>query len=558
MKIIINDSQLKRDTKAIKKKSNLKHTEVLDKLVTCYGYTDHDEYRLDKKASTQLVSLSSLDVFQLSKIQQKIESTFNVDCETSITKEIAGRVENYRRCNMSFMASKEIAIYPIVNKLKTTFEGNSIINDRFFYSNESILLFCNLLMEKYNNSPLNKKDLISIFTTKSMSVNDKSIAKEYGLYELIKYTRTESVNNNYEDFILPIIIDFFDKTEDLNPMAEKIRSRIELERKYIFEVTESYASPDDVCLNFPILSTVHHEIGDFNMSFLSKFKSMVSSYIVGFKSNMYCFASNLYLHEKHRSSFSKQDSCEISKSELNQNVCFTGNVGSGISQARNILLLQAITNGSGFIAFIDDMQHYGYLYSMIKGNDSNESICVYSIEQLNDITEKMIKSFVLNKKKVIIISSQAPLCFKEENEILNRFSVKLMTALSKIKNHHREPFIVALGFIVVNYDIVTSEVIHSKIDLMNMNNHSVLMFDYYSDNKNIIPLLDKFKHIFIGNSPSSSIYLNDRNEDLATNLGVGCFFNMRDVSSVTDVYMLSTYKINEAEHFHLDLPVGYS
>lgn len=133
-----------------------------------------------------------------------------------------------------------------------------------------------------------------------------------------------------------------------------------------------------------------------------------------------------------------------------------------------------------------------------------------------------------------------------------------MTALSKIKNHHREPFIVALGFIVVNYDIVTSEVIHSKIDLMNMNNHSVLMFDYYSDNKNIIPLLDKFKHIFIGNSPSSSIYLNDRNEDLATNLGVGCFFNMRDVSSVTDVYMLSTYKINEAEHFHLDLPVGYS
>jgi hypothetical protein len=542
--VIVPKYIVSKEAKRIKKITSDKHTVILEKIITSLGYQDYEEYnKYSENKNNDLkkcINIHNLNIVDLKNIERKIMKKLNlISCFKIVFIQdiIDEKIEVYKKEKKGYLFSVELFLYPALNDLEISFiETNFIINETCL---EKYILH---IATRYKHHKLNEQIFKNILINKTPNHQEIELIEELNLYEIIKYTKENKENNNSEDFILQLIYNFIYIDNSLENVVEKIKKRILLEKKYLQELKNDEIESFKV----PILNSNVTE--EYLPESIFKHTDINNPVLLG-----------LNIKKKFLKNETKALCLNIK--EIKENIYIQGSGGSGYSLFSYHFLSQIVlNNSSGFIHFdfLGDSNSFEKNSSYLKIVNKNDNLLYFNINNIESINEKMLRSFVLNNKKIHI---EVPfLCKKEKKELIAIESklIKIFENIKKINNHNSNTFFISL----LNTNYFSNEFyvkLKNIICDLNNNNFSFLTTDWGLDSisKERTDFIDVFKHKLMAKSEEDNAYYYfgiNRNE---YNLNVGQFIYINDKKLIDTVFTTPYINVNCFDTFTLTLPIGF-
>jgi len=586
MKILISKDQLKKATKSIKKQTNQSHTMILTKLTQVLGFKDYNEYEqsfipksnnfIDKNISILkrkiIKGVSTTKNYNipshLNQYDYKTLNEFNFEGLLILKEEILEKFENkvttiffideminkkkifYKTKAAGYGLLEELKLFPYVNDLQKTElkQMNLLINEEYEINEDSVFVMVDIIAKKYKSSKLDTtqfEQLIKKETTQELS----DFLLKNNLIEIKRYSESIVKNNNYEDFIAPLILKYvYRKTITINEFKDLILERVNLELKY----KDSFLFGERSKLSLPNIK-VPIEKTETCLNSLNKIRENTSN------------EHPIFLGEKDQKLSSDFGSSilKLSKNNYKENFYIRTGISSAGYEFTSTLLFQHAINDSGFMHFdfSGDNSQYVKLYSMVKFVNEKDHIHIFTEKTLCNITKEMVKSFIYNKKKVLFMMPDQRYAPHHSimMESMDKFK-EIRSWILEIKNKSKSNYI--LSFYETNeLPLDFQKDLAKEISLFNKNNYSIILTDWsiYSLKEEKKDLLKLFPHKVLMKSyefPKSleDFGIFDFKKDFD---GLNFIYAYKDVYDLETVYKSSISEIPLVDELYLKLPNEY-
>lgn len=463
MKILISKEILKKEVKSIKKTSNLKHTQIYQFLLESIGYKNENDYELNRKNIYNKNVLSSLSFEKLYSLEEKIKETFSeVKIIHFIEKAKKEKIKYYMDLKEGYTLSQELLFQPYLYEIENP-KPYYFINKNFEIEEEKIYEYLDLVEKRFVKSNISEELYLKVLQKRSLTNDESKIIESF--IELKRFQK-DFESNNSEDFLVPLLYEYLFKKEEYGKyhFYRKIKERIKLEAKFVnsFIPEKNYLGEknnEKASLYFPLLSQISKTEKDLlYVNSLLKNKGKNKSILLG--------ADNSFF--KNKLLISEKDNLYIR----------TGISSAGESFSEHILA-QNVINNSGFIHFNFQGSHTTFfnMTSKMKAIDENENVYIFTWNNIEELNQQILKSFIYNKKKVVVLFPSFEKMEDEKKLYFSTILLEIINWLKDIKNENKENYIVSFydtSSIPKKFNLLLEE----NIDNLNNNNYTVLLSDW--------------------------------------------------------------------------------
>lgn len=471
-KIFVPEAYIKKEAKIIKKISNIPYTKILDILISQFGFKHYNEYKdfINKKKSFDIKYIQELDIVKLNKInQQFIDIFLSLDVKIKsiyfLKKIIIDKIDLFLELKKPYMLSTYLSIYPILFNLDIT-----IIESDFSINEIGLKYFTSHLLNRYNNLNIENEDYNHIINKNYINTSTnlyKKINNEEHIEILFSLNNTKNIKS-HADFLINLIYLYYNNEIFFDDILNSIKNRLTEEQNFLKNYYLSH-------VQIPIFNKHTNNIN--HPAILNNDKIYL-----GYLDSKKIFKTNReFLYHK--------------TNEINNTILF-GQTGYGLNYSLNSILFNYIINNSGFILFDDcvDIATYNNIYNSATINNRYNEIIF--INENIIITKEMIKSFIINKRMVIISKD----IYKDSNDnkkiYYSNFFKILSEAIKDLNKIINFPYAFAFQNGSPNnlYEFIDS----NTIDLINQKNINIIINEKYQfETEKILSLLPKFQNILV-------------------------------------------------------------
>lgn len=463
MKILISKEVLKKETKSIKKTSNLKHTQIYQFLLEVIGFKNEKEYESERTNPFNKSVLSSLSFPILYDLERKIKETFpEVKTIHFIEKAKKEKIKYYMNLKEGYTLSQELLFQPYIYELENP-EPYYFIDKDYSIEKNKIYEYLDLIEKRFAKSNISEELYLKLINKQRLDNNESNIIESF--IELKRYYK-DYESNNSEDFLVPLLYKYLFKKEEFGKyyFYKKIKDRIILESKFAnsFIPEKNYLGEKNTETNtlfFPSLSQKTKTDKDLlYINSLLKYKGKEKPILLGEDDSF--FKNKLLISEK-------------------DNVYIRTGMSSAGSHFLEHILVQNSINKSGFIHFNfqGDNGTFFRMTSKIKAIDENENVYVFTWTNIEDLSQQILKSFIYNKKKVVLLFPPFEKMDDDRRLYFSNILCEIINWLKDIKNENKENYILSFydtASIPNNFNLL----LEKNITNLNNNNYTILLSDW--------------------------------------------------------------------------------
>jgi hypothetical protein len=539
-KILISKELLSKEVKKIKKISGINHTVIIEQVILGLGYTSYQEYvntiknKDNQKKDRSLCCLSNLNIQELSEIQQQIIKKIKgiqLPEIPFIQKELNKKIDTYKNNGIGYFFYIDLYLYNTIYKFHDSFiDINLTLNE------EEIIKYILHVSTRYKNHKLTQNKFNYFLKNKECTKEELTLLKELDLYELTKFLKEKQINNNSEDFILPLIYDFIYENNSIDNFIIKIKERIILENKYLKSLKID-------SISIPVLQ--HNKSEEQNIpKEIFEYTNSSQPILLGIRKEERLFKNETI-------------PLTLKNSEINENIYCEGSSGSGYSLFSMHYLSQLVlNNNSGYINFdlLGDPTQYFRNIEHLRNVRPNENLIYFTLNNIDTISKEMLKSFVINQKKVHIRVDFLAKSTKEYKNKVEKSILNLLEDLSEINNINNAFFINLLNTNYFSEDFYIK--LKNNILKLNKKNYSFIVTDWglCSINKARTELIDVLQHkILLRTEDYNAFYYFGVNKE-AYDLLAGEFVYFKNKEPTEHIYKLPYMNVYSQQETYLTLP----
>lgn len=463
MKILISKEILKKEAKSIKKTSNLKYTQIYQALLELMGFKNDKDYEDKKSNAFNGNVLSSLSFPSLYDLEKKIKETFSgVKKIHFIEKAKKEKIKYYMSLKEGYTLSQELLFQPYLYDLENP-TPYYFIDEDYEIEEDKIYEYLDLLEKRFVKSNITEELYLKIINKSNLNKNEIKMLESF--IELKRYHK-DFVSNNSEDFLIPLLYKYLFKKEDFGKyyFYKKIKARIKLETNFINSLLSEKdhlgkRNNNKNTLFFPSVSQISKTDKDLlYVNSLFKYKGKDKPIFLGEDNSFF----------KNKLLISQNDNVYIR----------TGMSSAGENFSEHILAQHSINN-SGFIHFNfqGDNLTFFKMTSKIKALNENDNVYIFNWNNIEELTNQILKSFVYNKKKVVVLFPSVEKMDDDSKLYFSNILYKIINWLKDIENKNKENYILSFydtASIPKKFNLLLEE----NMDNLNKNNYTILLSDW--------------------------------------------------------------------------------
>lgn len=463
MKVLISKEVLKKEAKSIKKTSNLKYTQIYQALLEIIGFKNDKDYEDERVNSFNKNVLSSLSFPSLYHLEEKIKNHFS-DLKKIhfIEKAKKEKIKYYMSLKEGYTLSQELLLQPYLYNIENP-KPYYFIDEDYEIEENKIYEYLDLLEKRFVKSNISEELYFKIINKSKLNNNEIKMLESF--IELKRYHK-DFASNNYEDFLIPLLYQYLFKKEDYGKyyFYKKIDERIKLENKFI----NSFLSENDY-------------LGKKNNNKIPLI--LPSVYQISKRDKDLLYINSLFKHKgKDKSIFLGEDNSFFKNKLLisgEDNIYIRTGVSSAGESFSEHILAQHSINNSGFIHFNfqGDNSTFSKMTSKIKAMNENDNVYVFNWNNIEELTQQILKSFIYNKKKVVVLFPSMEKMSGDGKLYFSNILYKIINWLKDIENKNKENYILSFydtDSISKKFNLLLEE----HMDNLNKNNYTVLLSDW--------------------------------------------------------------------------------